>query len=118
MRYSRTYSIKIYDCKITTIISDDVLAEIRKLYKKNGEACKIVTNVKGFVVYWDIDHYYMLFNTDYIVMNTICHELYHLMRAIARPRALFDEETRACLMGLLGEEHHTFLRLKNILIEK
>jgi len=114
MKTVKTIYSKQEDCKISIIVTDDIVLEGKKLFKKHKETMEGEQNMKGFVISFDVDHYYILFNLNYIKNEKAkYHEVFHLMEWISRDRAVVDEEAKALLIGYLGEEVSKFLSTIN-----
>lgn len=117
MTYFKTYLNKQYSCKITYVLTDDILFEIKKWYKKNKILHDELENYEGIVLYKDISHYTLILNLNYLSYNTINHELFHLTRELALPRGIQEDESQAWIMGNVSQELYNFINKKNLSIK-
>ena len=116
MYLSRTIPLKIYDTKIQIIVAKDIVKTHNRInsYHKTGVLWEKKTNVAGCMILCSMAKYYMLISEPYLSYNTICHELYHCTCAIAYDRGIHEEESRAWIQGIVGQEIFNFLREKKL----
>lgn len=118
MRTTTTLTIPTYSCSIVIIVTDDLIKEGKRIYKKyeygdyeEDEHCE------GMVLSPDMTLYYVIFDRAYLTHNTLAHECYHLVRDIKTDRAIFDDEAGAWLMGHISEFIYKFLQKKKLAVK-
>jgi len=92
MRHQKIFNLDIYSCKITLIISDDLIEEERKLCEKHDDDYTDLIPSDGLTINFENDIYYILFKIDSISHNLIAHEIYHLVCSITDYRSINEEE--------------------------
>lgn len=117
MRVSRTLQIPTYSTKLVIIVSDDVVQEINKVYKKYGINKVETAEPEGVMMTNDLDCYYLILNTSYLTYNTITHETFHVMMHMTRDRGIFEEEAQAWLIGYINQAVFKILDQKKLLIK-
>jgi hypothetical protein len=117
MRHQKVFNLDIYSCKITLIISDDLIEEERKLCEKHDDDYTDLIPSDGLTINFENDIYYILFKIDSISHNLIAHEIYHLVCSITDYRSINEEESRAWLCGYLTELIYSYLGNKNITVK-
>lgn len=113
MTSKKTFKIDIYSCKITIIITENVMDEEEKLYIKMGEEPEDITPNDGLTIFFDNGHYYVMFKEAALSHNLIAHEIFHLTLAITENRTIDDEEAKAWLNGYLTELVYSYLNKIN-----
>lgn len=117
MKYLKTITLPLYQCKIKLNISSTINKEINNAYIKNKLKPIDVGNVYGVVIGFDIDTYYIFLNSNFpLTHGTLAHEILHLVESISKERDVLEEESKAWLCGYITDEIYNYLELKNIQI--
>jgi hypothetical protein len=112
-----TLKLLTYSCKLTMIVTDEVKAEIKKVYKKYKLKEDVDYEVEGVVIGPVENDYFLLLDIKYLTHNTIAHEIYHVAFRICEDRDVHDEEAKAWVAGHLTGEIYKFLEKKNLQIK-
>lgn len=105
MRKSKKIDIKLYQCKVHLFLTDDLTREYNRIYKKHGEVpTEPAEDGEAWTLTFDICDYYILINDKKSSVNTIAHEVYHVVYGIMQDRDIQDEESGAWLCGMLIDE--------------
>lgn len=118
MKLSKTIKLPHYECVVTLIITDDIVKEISRIYKKHKiesdiDFCAAVT----IPIPDDLSVYYVVINDKYLLYNTIGHELWHLVGVILEDRdesVSYSCESCAYLQGFFLEEFMKFAHNKKL----
>lgn len=116
MYLTKTFPVKMYDCKVQLIVTKNIVKAHNRIncYHKTDFLWEKDTNVAGCMILCSISKYYMLINEEFLSYNTICHELLHCTYAIAYDRGIHEEEARAWIQGEVGQQIFDFLKSKNV----
>ena len=114
MRHTKVIKLDTYNCEVVINISDDIMSEAKKIYKKLDQPFLFDGAAEGLVINLNIDKYYLLIDAHYLTHNTIAHEIYHVVVRVTEDRDIVDEESQAWLAGLITEKMYKFITLKNI----
>lgn len=117
MRIKNSLNFLLYECKLKTIITDDIISEVNQLYKKHKYKEKFVDNVAGLVWEPSLNIIYFLLDIKYCTHNTIAHEIYHITQKMGKSRGINDEESMSWLCGYITENIYKFLEKSNIKIK-
>lgn len=114
MTIKKTFYIDIYSCNVHVTAADDVRRSINYYLKKHGE--KIIEyDVEGlfFVPIDQVSDYYLFFNLKGLDVNTLNHEISHLIEEILIHRHIkASGEQRAYLHGSTCERIYNFFKKK------
>lgn len=111
------FKIPTYNCVIHIIVTDDIITEANKLFKKYKAPTRWKEETEGALISDDLQDYYLLFNTDYLTYNTITHENFHAAMHITKDRVINDEESQAWINGYVNENVFKFLEKKKFIIK-
>ena len=101
--------IKLYECSVHFIISSDLDKEATRILKKYNEEYDEEHGVcEGYTFNVDMLDYYFILSDSHASINTIAHEVYHLVCSILEQRDIKDEEAGAWLCGMLMDEAFKF----------
>jgi hypothetical protein len=114
MRYQKVIKLDTYSCEVVINISDDIINEAKKIYKRLEQPFIFEGAAEGLVINLNIDKYYLLIDAHYLTHNTIAHEIYHVVVRVTEDRDIVDEESQAWLAGLITEKMYKFISLKNL----
>lgn len=117
MTHTKIYNYSTYACKIKFVLTNEMMNELSKWYRRNKLQEEGVCDFEGIVISKDISCYTLIINTNYLTYNTINHELYHLTREIAEPRDIFEKEAQAWIMGNLSQIFYSFINKKQLQIK-
>lgn len=112
-----TLKLLTYSCKLSLIITDNVKAEITKIYKKYKLKEDIDYEVEGVLLSPMTDDYSLIIDLKYLTHNTVAHEIYHSANRICEDRDVNDEEAKAWLAGYITGEMYKFLEKKNLQVK-
>lgn len=118
MKTTHLIKLPMYGCQVTVLITDQLKAESKKIYKKfklkddddEGES-------EGILICPDIDKYFLIIDAKYLSHNTIAHETYHAVVRVTEERGIVDEEAQAWLAGHLTGVIYKFLDKKKFEIK-
>ena len=79
MRHQKVIKIDTYNCEVVNNISDDIITEAKKIYKKLDQHLYFDGAAEGLVINLNIDKYYLLIDAHYLTHNAIAHEIYHVV---------------------------------------
>ena len=97
--------IKLYECSVHFIVSDNLDKEATRILKKYNETYDEEHGVcEGYTFNVDMLDYYLIISDKHISINTIGHEVYHMVWSILEQRDINDEEAGAWLCGMLMDE--------------
>ncbi len=82
MKLTSTLKISTYGCKVVLIITDSLINEANKVYKKHKMGQMFEGDAEGTVITPDIDVYYMIIEQKYLSHNTLSHENYHMVNVL------------------------------------
>lgn len=109
MKRSKKINIKLYQCKVHFIYTDNLSKEYLKLHKKYKEVPEEpAENGEAWTLTFSIEDYYILIREGDESVNTIAHEVYHAVYNILDDRGINDEESGAWMCGMLIEEAFKF----------
>ncbi|MDR2146440.1 MAG: hypothetical protein LBE91_08290 [Tannerella sp.] len=105
-------NIDVYDCSVIIAVTDDFDAFVRQ--EKLEDYClsgdnETLNEYNGLTFRRDINTYCVLFKPDYLTINTIAHEAFHLAKYIGDDRELYDYrrdtglEPLAYLLGFIAQ---------------
>ena len=112
-----TIKIPTLHCQLVIVVTDDVNAEVNRVYKKYKSPMRLDDPVEGVFFSIDIDRYYLVIERKYLTYNTIAHEVFHATIRITKDRGIKEEESQAWLCGYLNAVIHKFLHKKNFVIK-
>lgn len=112
-----TLKLPTYSCDLIIMVTDDLVAEANKIYKKYKIKEDFGDEAEGALIFVDIDKYYLLISSKYLSHNTIAHEIYHATVRITEDRGISDEEAQAWLTGHITGVVYKFLEKKNFSIK-
>ena len=105
MRKSKKIRIKLYECSVHFIVSDNLDKEATRILKKYNETYDEEDGVcEGYTFNVDMLDYYFILSDNHVNVNTIAHEVYHLVCSVLDQRDIKDEEAGAWLCGMLMDE--------------
>jgi hypothetical protein len=114
MKVKGTLNIDPLSCKLHFIVTDQLVLEMNKLYKKHRGGEKFDSDVEGCVFAPSLSDIYLVIDKNYVTHNTISHELFHVVNIIQKDREIMDEESGAWLVGYASEFVYRFLKKKKI----
>lgn len=116
MTIRKQLKIPNYNCTIHIMVTDEIVKEANKLFKKYKAPHRWKDAVEGTLITDDLQDYYLLLNTEYLTYNTITHENFHAAMHITKDRGIFEEESQAWLNGYINENVFKFLEKKKFTI--
>ena len=117
MRTQTKIKLEIYNCDVIVIVTDTLLKEAHKIYKKYNIVDKIEGECEGLAIMCDLDKYFIILNNNSLSHNTIAHEVYHIVGSITRDREIKEEEATAWLAGHLTGVIYKFLERKKLKVK-
>ena len=114
-----TFSVDVYDCSVTIIVTDRVKFTVNR-YLKKFNADPIAYDVDAFFARPDerIGRYYLFFDINNCTIQLINHEKSHLVDHILADREIRrKDETRAYLDGYLSKQIHLFFKKRKIKLD-
>ena len=117
MKLTSTLKISPYGCKVVLIITDSLINEANKVYKKHKMEQMFEGDAEGTVITPDIDVYYMIIEQKYLSHNTLSHENYHIVNVIKSDRGIIDDEAGAWLSGHIAEFIYKFIDKKQLIVK-
>jgi hypothetical protein len=101
----------MYQCAVHFILTDDLAKEYNRIYRKHKELpIYAAEDGEAWTLTFDISDYYILVSEKHKFVNTIAHEVYHVVYSILNDRDIDDEENGAWLCGMLMEEALKFYK--------
>ncbi len=116
-RAIKNLKIPIYECTLQFIITDHLMDEVNRIYKKLDIPELFVDHAEGCLVSTDIDMYILLFDIKYLSHNTIAHEVFHAVIKMTEDREIADDEQQAWLCGWITESLYKFINKKNLTVK-
>lgn len=116
-RAIKNLKIPIYECTLQFIITDHLMDEVNRIYKKLDIPELFVDHAEGCLVSTDIDMYILLFDIKYLSHNTIAHEVFHAVIKMTEDREIADDEQQAWLCGWVTENLYKFINKKNLTVK-
>lgn len=105
MRKSKKININLYQCRVHLILTDNLAKEYDRLHKKYKDIPSQPGDAgEAWTLTFDISDYYILVSDKSKYINTIAHEVYHVVYGILNDRDIDDEESGAWLCGMLIDE--------------
>jgi hypothetical protein len=91
------------------IVASDLEKEATRIQKKYNE---LYTDgpCEGYCCSFDMNDYYLIIDEKHTSINTIAHEVYHVVYSLLEDRDIKDEESGAWLCGMLMEEAIKFYK--------
>ena len=117
MKLTSTLKLSTYGCKVVLIITDSLINEANKVYKKHKMEQMFEGDAEGTVITPDIDVYYMIIEQKYLSHNTLSHENYHMVNVIKSDRGIVDDEAGAWLSGHIAEFIYKFIDKKQLIVK-
>lgn len=117
MRVSRTLQIPTYSTKLVIIVTDEMVKEVNRVYKKYGVKMTETAEPEGIMMTNDLDCYYLILNEKYLTYNTITHETFHVAMHMTRDRGIMEEESQAWLVGYINQAVFKILDQKKLPIK-
>lgn len=117
MRTQNKIKLQIYNCDVIIIVTDVLLKEAHKIYKKYNIPDVLEEDCEGLVVSCDLSKYIIILNDNFLSHNTIAHEVYHVVVSITKDREIKEEEAAAWLAGHLTGVIYKFLEKKNLKVK-
>ena len=109
MRRTKNIKINMYQCAVHFILTDDLAKEYNRIYRKHKELpIYPAEDGEAWTLTFDISDYYILVSEKHKFVNTIAHEVYHVVYSILNDRDIDDEENGAWLCGMLIDEAFKF----------
>lgn len=65
---------------------------------------------EGYCLSFDMSDYYLIIDERHTSINTIAHEVYHLVSSLLEDRDIKDEESGAWLCGMIMDEAVKFYK--------
>lgn len=119
--YKLTLKVPVYNFVCDVIIAKNIEKYINKELKRQGDE-DLVDLVHGFAITTEVTNRYMLFfNEESLTVNTITHELSHLVDYVFDNRGIakqYGDEPRAYLTGHLSEQLFDYVIKKKLLKNK
>jgi len=116
-RVIKSLKIPVYECTVQFIITDMLIDEVNRIYKKYDIHELFTDYAEGCLITSDIDLYIIILEDKYLSHNTIAHELYHLVTRMTQDRDIQDDEQQAWLCGWLTEHLYKFISKKNLTVK-
>lgn len=116
-RIVKSLQIPIYGCTVQFIITEALMDEVNRLYKKHDIHELFTDHAEGCLVSTDIDNYIIILDDKYLSHNTLSHEVFHAVIKITEDRGIEDDEQQAWLCGWLTEHLYKFINKKNLVIK-
>jgi hypothetical protein len=117
MKATATIKLETYSCALVIIITDQLKAESKKIYKKYKIDAGEESEDEGVFITTDISKYFLLIDNKYLSHNTIAHEIYHAVVGITEDRGITDEEAQSWLCGHITGTTYKFLEKKKFEIK-
>ena len=109
MTKRKKINLKLYQCFVHFMVTDDIVKTVSRIYRAKGEKVPDgIEDIEGLCFNMDPDNYYVALSSDKLTVNTVSHEIYHLVKSILSGRAIDDEESAAWLCGMLNDEADKF----------
>lgn len=109
MELKDSFNVDVYCCNVEVVITDDIEKFVDELDETYGD-CSNLHDSEGFVYSHSSSHYYVVFDNNYISLNTIGHEIFHLTCMIAGDRDVLEEEAKCWLNGYLHSIIHRIVK--------
>jgi hypothetical protein len=105
MKYQFTIKVPVYNFNCRVIIADDIEIHVNKLRKKL-ELEEIEGLIHGYAMCGnDVHTYYLFYQSEGLTINTIAHEVSHIIDYVFTDREIEPEgEPRAYITGYLTSE--------------
>jgi hypothetical protein len=116
-RVVKSLKIPVYECTVQFIITDMLIDEVNRIYKKYDIHEIFTDYAEGCLITSDIDLYIVILEDKYLSHNTIAHELYHLVTRMTQDRDIQDDEQQAWLCGWVTEHLYKFISKKNLTVK-
>ena len=116
-RVVKNLKIPVYECTLQFIITDHLVDEVNRVYKKFDIPELFVDSAEGCLISTDIDVYILLIDVKYLSHNPIAHEIYHSVVRITEDREIVDDEQQAWLCGWITEHLYKFMSKKNLTVK-
>lgn len=117
MKISKLINLPTYSCALTIIITDQIKAESKKVYKKHTiEDDDDGEENEGLFITTNDANYFLIVDVRYLTHNTIAHEIYHATVRITEDRNVVDEEAQAWLCGHITTEVYKFIEKKKLIV--
>lgn len=116
-RVVKNLKIPVYACTLQFIITDHLIEEVNRIYKKLDIPELFVDYAEGCLVSTDIDMYILLFDIKYLSHNTVAHEVFHAIIKMTEDREITDDEQQAWLCGWVTENLYKFISKKNLIVK-
>ena len=117
LRVVKSLKIPVYGCTLQFIITDMLIDEVNKIYKKYDIPELFTDYAEGCLISSDIDLYIVVFDDKYLSHNTIAHEIFHAVTKITEDRGIEDDEQQAWLCGWVTEHLYKFITKKNLTVK-
>ena len=111
-----TFSVDVYDCSVTIILTDRVQHMINRYLKKdNAEEIPYEVDAFFFRPSDRIGKYFLFFDVNNCNVQLVNHEKSHLIDHILNDRSIRrKDETRAYLDGYLSKKIYSFFKRRKI----
>jgi len=116
-RAVKNLKIPIYECTLQFIITDHLIEEVNRIYKKLDIPELFVDHAEGCLISTDIDVYILLLDVKYLSHNTIAHEIFHAVIRMTEDREISDDEQQAWLCGWITQHLYKFITKKNLTVK-
>lgn len=116
-RAVKNLKIPVYECTLQFIITDHLMEEVNRIYKKLDIPELFVDQAEGCLISTDIDVYMLLLDVKYLSHNTIAHEIFHAVIRMTEDREISDDEQQAWLCGWITQHLYKFITKKNLTVK-
>lgn len=116
-RVIKSLKVAIYECTLQFIITDHLIDEVNRIYKKFDIPELFVDHAEGCLISTDIDMYMLLLDVRHLTHNTIAHEVFHAVIRMTQDREITDDEQQAWLCGWITEHLYKFIAKKNLTVK-
>lgn len=115
--------IPVYSTVINVIIENHIETVINRYVKKNKWKDEVLVpkgdELDGYAVNTgELSNYYLFYALVGLNINTVSHEISHLIDHILDDRDIEDTEARAYLTGFISETIINYLLKKDLLVNK
>lgn len=116
-RVIKSLKVAIYECTLQFIITDNLIDEVNRIYKKFDIPELFVDYAEGCLISTDIDMYILVLDIKHLSHNVIAHEVFHSVIRMTQDREITDDEQQAWLCGWVTEHLYKFINKKNLTVK-